>query len=423
MKKWIPLLMCTAIAAAGSLTAVHAEEDEYVLTYLTIHSETDTAYQVQAAVEELYREEVNPNFRIERTVVTNRTSYLQKLKTMVAANEMPDIFDEDADPYILTLSETGQLVNIGDFFDEIGATETYIPVTLEYQTFANGEMYLIPTAFNAEYFWYNTEIFKENGLEAPTTMDELFDVCEKLKENGIVPFAVCSTEKWPLLRYLGQYPFRLTGNTFIENAAVGKESFTSETGMAGINYLYQLGTNGYFQEGFGTAGYSDALDCFLGGKAAMYYMGTWELDSINTSDIADKISFFTLPMTEGAMTGENDMWAGGGTGICLKQETFDEEAQRFWKFYNEHYGELCYPIGGFFSPIEAELPDDVPALTAAVYENMQGIGTYGKCWDVVLDSETFDYMGSEAIALALGQISPEDFAAEMDETVARNNAN
>lgn len=115
MKKWMSLLMVTAIAAAGSMTVAHGEE-EYVLTYLTIHSETDGTYLAQAAVENLYRQEVNPNFRIERTVVTDRTSYLQKLKTMVAANEMPDIFDEDADPYILTLSETGQLVNIGDFF-------------------------------------------------------------------------------------------------------------------------------------------------------------------------------------------------------------------------------------------------------------------------------------------------------------------
>ena len=54
---------------------------------------------------------------------------------------------------------------------------------------------------------------------------------------------------------------------------------------------------------------------------------------------------------------------------------------------------------------------------------MLTIGEYGKCWDVVLDSETFDYMGNQAISLALGQISAEDFAVEMDDTVQRNAVN
>ena len=110
----------------------------------------------------------------------------------------------------------------------------------------------------------------------------------------------------------------MTGNQFIEDASKGLKSFTSDVGLAGINYLQKLGTNGYFQEGFGAATNSDAIDIFLGGKAAIYYTGTWDLGLINESEIADNISFFVLPMIDDAKTNENDMWAGGGTGILLQ---------------------------------------------------------------------------------------------------------
>lgn len=420
-KKTLMVMAGMATMLLGSVIPVHAEENVY--HYLTLHNESDATYQAQKAVEDLYRKEVNPDFRIERTVVSDRTAYLQKLKTLVAANDMPDIFDEDADPYVSKLASVGAVANIGDFLKEAGQYDAYVPVTLKYQTFDEGEMYLLPTAFNAEYFWYNKQIFEDNNLEIPKTMDELMEVCQKLKDAGITPISVGSTDKWPLLRYLGQYPFRMTGNQFIEDASKGLESFTSDVGLAGINYLQKLGTNGYFQEGFGAATNSDAIDYFLGGKAAIYYTGTWDLGLINESEIADNISFFVLPMIDDAKTNENDMWAGGGTGICFKQETFDDEIQNYLKFYNEHYGDFCFSVGGFFPPIETDLPEDVPALTAEVYNNMLTIGEYGKCWDVVLDSETFDYMGNQAIALALGQISAEDFAVEMDDTVQRNAVN
>ena len=44
--------------------------------------------------------------------------------------------------------------------------------------------------------FYNKTIFAELGLEVPETIDELEDVCAKLKENGITPFSLANASKW-----------------------------------------------------------------------------------------------------------------------------------------------------------------------------------------------------------------------------------
>ena len=42
-------------------------------------------------------------------------------------------------------------------------------------------------------FFYDAAMFRELGLEVPNTWDDLMDVCETLKENGIAPVTLDGT--------------------------------------------------------------------------------------------------------------------------------------------------------------------------------------------------------------------------------------
>lgn len=48
----------------------------------------------------------------------------------------------------------------------------------------------LPYSLSYYGLYVRTDIFAEQGLEFPTTWDELMDVCEKLKAAGITPFAL-----------------------------------------------------------------------------------------------------------------------------------------------------------------------------------------------------------------------------------------
>lgn len=50
---------------------------------------------------------------------------------------------------------------------------------------------------------YNKQIFNRLGLSVPSSQEEFFEVCEKLKQAGIVPVYLASKDVWPLLPQFG----------------------------------------------------------------------------------------------------------------------------------------------------------------------------------------------------------------------------
>ena len=71
---------------------------------------------------------------------------------------------------------------------------TFIPEILklgEYQ----GQTYLLPYYLTLNGWWYNVNLFEENGWKPPRTYDELMTLAEKIKAKGIAP-----------LTYQGKYP-------------------------------------------------------------------------------------------------------------------------------------------------------------------------------------------------------------------------
>ena len=50
-----------------------------------------------------------------------------------------------------------------------------------------GQTYLLPFYVNLNGWWYNVNLFEENGWQPPKTWDELLVLCEKIKAKGIAP--------------------------------------------------------------------------------------------------------------------------------------------------------------------------------------------------------------------------------------------
>ena len=52
-----------------------------------------------------------------------------------------------------------------------------------------------------------------------------------------------------------------------------------------------------------------------------------------------------------------------------------------------------------------------------IIEDVSNVKEYAKCWDVVIDSALVEPLEKETVILALGQETPEEWAANMDEYV------
>jgi raffinose/stachyose/melibiose transport system substrate-binding protein len=368
----------------------------------------------------------HPQFELVLEGTGDRPSYLQKLRTLIASNEMPAMFDTDSDAFASKLVQQGKLVDMKQVLQDFGKYNDFRPIALQYQQFSDGSMYTIPLEYGIEVFWYNIKMFKDLGLQPPKTFDEFMKVAETLKKNNITPIAVDGKDKWPVLRYLAYKPFRLTGNDYIEAVKQGKASFKDPAGMEGIQFVYDLGTKGYFQQGFSSTDYTAARDLFLGGKTGIYYMGSWETMNFANDKIRpemkDNIGFFRLPMMPGAKTAENDYFINSGIGLAFNKETFDDNMKEFVKFLLEKYPQ-AYTKKGQFSPFKYTLDqkEGMPDIFYKIQDEIAKSGSvFAVPWDTRLDPATNELLGNELNALALGATKPQDFAQHMDDAIKEN---
>jgi len=371
-------------------------------------------------IAEKYSEEHEGTWKLEIETTADRPSYLQKLKTMIAGGNMPDIIDVDADPYCQELVDAGMLVDVKEFLESEGKYDSFYPIALRYQEFTDGTLYTLPLEYHVEMIWYNTEIFKEYDLEAPATMDEWLEICAVLKENGVTPIAVDGIDRWPVQRYLAMIPFRLTGNDYIIDLRNGEASMGDEVGLRGVSFLQEIGQ--YFNEGFAATDYATAQSLLLDGKAAMYYIGDWELNAMNEQYEAGAIDYFYMPMTDDAVTNANEFCVNSGIGMAFNVETFDEKTRDFINYVIENYGEI-YAGRQQMSPIKTELPENIEFsdLYLRIREDMQNTGeNFMKPWDTYLDSDTNTVMQDNMLLLASGDMTIEEFVNIVDAALEAN---
>ena len=224
-------------AASTEEAGSSSEKAEREIHYFSSRSSSDDTLLSLQEVTDSYNKEGG---KIKLIIDSNadRSSYDQKLRTMIAGQQMPDMFDLDASPYAVELGNQGMLTDMDQFLDEIGEKDSYIPLALNYGRTSDGKLYTLPLEFSTEMIWYNTEIFSDAGIqEAPKTLDELLADCKILKEKGYTPFGIGGGDGWPLLRLLATYPFRLSGNDFLNRLASGEAKMEEEPGVKASEFL------------------------------------------------------------------------------------------------------------------------------------------------------------------------------------------
>ena len=403
-------------------TSAGEEHPEKHMVVLESRSPEAPAAKPLKELADAYTAEVNPNFTLEQQYVPDMVTYKQKIKTLIAGGEIPDMFSMDADPYARTLLEQGVLMDITDVCEKHDLSQYYYDSAFKWGAFSDGVQVGLPAESDIEMFWYNTEIFENAGVEVPKTMDEFMDVCQKLKDYGVTPIAMAGKEPWTMIRYLTFITYRLEGNDYVNGLVRGERKMSEDTGKAAAQFVYDLGTKGYFQEGFASYDMATAQDYFLGGNAAIYYVGTWELDSFQDENLNDnmkgKIDYFTLPEMEGGVTTANQFNAHGGTPYAFGAQNFDEETENFLVYFAQNYGKYVSKYI-FAAQKDCGLPNDTE-LTKKVAADIERVEGVVRLMDVDTDPTTNEVLNKEIISLALGEQTVDEFCQKIDESIAKN---
>lgn len=171
-----------------------------------------------------------------------------------------------------------------------------------------GTVSALPYSVMASSVIYNPEIFEEQGLEVPTTWDELIEVCTTLQDAGITPFYATFKDDWTVGQ--GWYDYAVGGSVPVidffdrlaaEGADVGPDSDVSfeKDFSSPIDRMLELATE-YVNDDAPSRAYGDGNLAFARGEAAMYLQGPWAFAEIAKIEPDLELGTFPLPMTEDA---------------------------------------------------------------------------------------------------------------------------
>jgi glucose/mannose transport system substrate-binding protein len=152
------------------------------------------------------------------------------LQSLMLAGKPPDTFQVHAG-YEMAPYVQGEMISpIDDIWTE-DMKKNY-PDTIEQMVIFNGHYYAVPiNVHRANVIWYNKEIFDKYSIDPASvkTIDDLFAVAEKLKQNGVTPFALGDRNKWPATQVFEVFLVAVGGIDYYEKFINGEISENDPT--------------------------------------------------------------------------------------------------------------------------------------------------------------------------------------------------
>ena len=347
LKKTIGILLCLAMLTTMVATVAVAEDKVQLKLMLNLIA-SDKAYPYYMQIVEDYNVNNDLNVEIVPEFYENE-QYKTKFVTLMASNNVPDIFFTYELDYLRPFVEAGRVADLTSYFDNDPEWKaSFSGGTLETLTY-DSKIYAVPTQKTMCEMFYNKGIFKANGVEVPTTFDEFLAVCETLKAAGIIPMAMSGTDAWIPAQMVQQISNGIGGMDLYYGICEGERQWNDPCHIQAGQEMQKMVENGYYQSGFLGMKPEESRQLFLDGKTAMYFMGDW--DSVNVySALGEDAGAFILPPINAEYA--NVTVGSVDTSFAVAENCkYKDEAVDFLKYWTSETVEqnLLYGAGRMFA--------------------------------------------------------------------------
>ncbi|WP_084126047.1 ABC transporter substrate-binding protein [Demequina sp. NBRC 110054] len=345
------------------------------------------------------------------------TTWDQQLQVYAGSDALTNFSMAAGTPSLMKeFIDAGLVLNLTEAFEELGVEDAVLPAaeaTLE-QLYGTDDLYALPSEYNIEGFWYNEELFAEAGVDVPTTWDELVDVAAALDAAGIQPFIAAGSDGWPVTRLVGNYILRDLGADALQKVADGEASLTDAEYVAGAEAVAELGDAGYFGAAAGSVDYNTAMNQFLTGGGAMFYMGSWALGNFNDEEQnqigADNIGYFAFPEVSGGAGSIDEVPANAGIPVMFSTVNYSDDIGEWVKCIAENYGNVALAESGQVTGFTiTETPADQSDLTTLVQDEIANATGSVLWFEAAFTSEGTTVSQTNGGGLITGAVSAEEF--------------
>jgi raffinose/stachyose/melibiose transport system substrate-binding protein len=285
--------------------------DKKVVWFFTGTEETATQERAVTEIQVNRFEEQHPQYTLEREAI--KSDEIRKvIQSRLRSDEPPDVFTYDTGPgFGGVLAEAGLLLPLEDAYQQRGWG---IYEWAKQRATYNGTVYGVPDQVEEIIVYYNKDLMPE----VPKTVDELRQIANELKGQGIIPFAFGNLEQWPAGHLFSIGVSNVLGREGLDNILYANGRWDIPEVEEAINLLFrEFVESGYYPEGPNSLGSDGANALFYTGEAAMNPTGTWLVPEIVQTVQDFEVGFFPFPSIEGSGISPP---AGLGSGLFVAKK-------------------------------------------------------------------------------------------------------
>ncbi|WP_329204106.1 extracellular solute-binding protein [Streptomyces sp. NBC_00683] len=349
----------------------------------------------------------------------------QKLQLLAGQDALPVQFAAGNAPALTQqLAKSGKVADLEKELTSLGVLDQLEPAAVStVKALYGGKVEVLPYEYNIEGIFYNKKLFGENGIAAPGTWDELVAAAAKLDAAHVQPFSASGQQGWPITRLVSAYLYRSLGPDALQKVADGKAKLTDPEYVKAAEEIAALGKKGYFGQGVGSIDYDTAMNQFLNGKAAMFYMGSWALANVSDAEQnkvgAENVGFMPFPAVAGGKGSIDQYPSNVGLGITLGAKSFDKKTGAWVSCIAKNYGSTALKDHGAISGFKVNTAvKDANEVTTQVRDTI-GASKQNVLWfEALFSTKATTVSQTNAAGLVTGSTKPEQFMQTVQDALA-----
>jgi raffinose/stachyose/melibiose transport system substrate-binding protein len=364
----------------------------------------------------------NPAIKVNRESVAH-DEYETKLKTYIAAAELPDAFMTKG-TVLPELAKDQEIMEVMQIIRLIsGWEQEYKPGVYE-DFIVNGQTYAIPYQLgNNHCLFWNKDIFAECGInEFPTTWQGFLDAIKTLKNKGYVPIVMGNKEQWPLPSlFFNTVAYRYAPVEWYYSLRDNKGAkFTDPGFIQATITMQELVQMGAFNTDLNSIDNNQKNSVYFNKQAAMMVDGYWmvaTMDMTAPKDVLDATRIAQLPAIPKELGGTgvgNINQAASGWGWGVKARANDEKLKALANYLHYVSGSEYATIivanagGAAANPVTVDESKLSPLYMELLRQNSECV--FAPVFDVQLNAQIVDAFYSNLQDLTLGRMTPQRYA-------------
>ncbi len=214
------------------------------------------------------------------------------MRTRFVREDYPDIIGIGGDINYSYYVDADILADVSDYPGLADVKQSYLDILENLEITPKDGVFGVPYVANAAGILYNKDMFEEHGWEIPESWDELMDLCEEIKSEGILPFYFGFRDTWTCLAPWNSLAVDLAPADTCKKVNAGETTFTDNYREVAEKCLELVS---YGPEDPVAYGYNDACTAFANGESAMYPIGSYAVPQILSVNPEMNIDSFVTP--------------------------------------------------------------------------------------------------------------------------------